>query len=120
MNYGNCAVCGKMTAYNGVRICSNCKEEQFLRIKEYLNENGKTNIRVISSDLGLPKKLLFEYVVDGRLDALDIGKEDFDKALEDDRRSRLSNMLDNSVPQNNNKPKKEIDRESPKMRFLGR
>ena len=92
MNYGNCGVCGKQVAYRGVRICAECKEMEFKRIKEYLNENGKTRINVIAQDLKLPKKLLFEYVIDGRLDASDIGKDDYDNAIDTERKANLASF----------------------------
>ena len=125
MNYGNCIKCGRMIGYNNVRMCETCKELEFSGIKSYLDRNGMTSITKICEEFGVSKKLITEFVLDGRLDASYVPQEEIDKLLDENRRSQLVNTL-SSLQRNAqtlNEPKKVIiseETKGTKMRYLGR
>ena len=125
MNYGTCSKCGKMIGYTNVRMCDSCKEVEFKKIKDYLDENGITSVSRICEELGESKKLITDFVLDGRLDAKYVPQSDIDALIDESRRSQLMNTL-NSLKENAksmDEPKKIIiseETKGSKMRYLGR
>jgi len=121
MNYGGCARCGKLVAFNGVRICPSCREIELENVKKYLNENGKTMSDKLCRDLGIPKKLIVEFVQDGSLQATFFHADDLERLFDEERRKNLMEHL-NTMNDNSKgleEKKKELKIES-KMRFLNR
>lgn len=121
MNYGSCAVCGKITSYNAVRVCPDCKEEILENVKKYLKENGETKIDEICHELNIPKRLIVEFVTGGVLEASNFDANEIEDLLDKERRRYLVEHL-NTKNRNSNEietTKKEIKTES-KMRFLNR
>ena len=123
MNFGNCVKCGKAISYENVRICADCKVKEFERVKEYIEENGKTNLGKISIDLKISRKLLIDFVVEGRIDANSIDPADVKEALDEARRSNLLsifNSLNQNKPEDNKKIVISDDTKRNKMRFLNK
>ena len=123
MNFGNCVKCGKAISYENVRICADCKEKEFERVKEYIEENGKTNLGKISIDLKISRKLLIDFVVEGRLDASSVDPADVKEALEEERRKKLLseiNLLNSTAKKPDNKVIVSDDNKRNKMRFLNK
>ena len=125
MNYGTCVKCKKMIGYHNIRMCESCKEEEFNKIKEYLDEHGITSISEICEKLGESKKLITNFILDGRLDAKYIPQSEIDELVDENRRSQLMNTL-NALQENAKsieEPKKIIiseETKGSKMRYLGR
>lgn len=123
MNFGNCAVCGKAISYGSVRICSQCKDKELDKVQKYLRENGVSRIENISKDLNIPKKLLYEFVIENKVEVASIEKADVDNIMDEARRSNLLSMF-NSLNQNKTEVNKKIvisdDTKRNKMRFLNK
>ena len=121
MNYGNCARCGKLVAFNHVRICPACKEKELEKIKAYLNENGKTKTDVLCKSLGIPKRLIVEFIMEGSLEPVFFNPDDVEQLLEEERKKELVEHLNkmNKNNQNIEENKRELKVEN-KMRFLNR
>lgn len=74
MNVRNCTRCGKIYAYDGFNICLNCRkddEEDFKKIKEFLDENPGANISELSDGTGVDSKKIMEFLRQGRLEIKD-------------------------------------------------
>lgn len=74
MNVRNCTRCGKIYAYDGFNICLNCRkddEEDFKKIKEFLDENPGANISEVSDGTGVDSKKIMEFLRQGRLEIKD-------------------------------------------------
>lgn len=120
MNYGTCVRCKRMIGYANIRMCKDCKEDEFNRIKKFLEGRGICSTHIIHSELEIPKRLLAEFVLEGRLGANFIPQDEIDKIIEDNRRARLINTL--SALQDNAKSLEQAKKESifhgSKMRYL--
>ncbi len=73
MNIRNCKRCGVIYQYSGNRLCHSClekDEEDFKRVKEYLDENLKATMTEISSDLEISVEKIRGFLRDGRIEIL--------------------------------------------------
>ena len=70
----NCKRCGKIFNHiGGPQICPDCKlkeEEEFGRIKEYLEDNPKAALAKVAEDLELSISTIERYIKNGRLETL--------------------------------------------------
>lgn len=74
MNLKNCIRCGRVYAYDGFSICQQCRrddEEDFRKVKEYLNENPGANVAEVSEATGVDAKKIIQFLKDGRLEVRD-------------------------------------------------
>lgn len=71
----NCVRCGKVfTHIAGAPLCSICKgkdDEDFKRIKEYLEENPGANITEVSTVLDISLNKLKRFLREGRLEVIE-------------------------------------------------
>lgn len=71
MNIRNCKRCKKIYQYDGFNLCHNCRredEEDFLKVKEYLDENPGANITSVVEDTKVDTKKVIEFLKAGRLE----------------------------------------------------
>ncbi|MBZ2174818.1 MerR family transcriptional regulator [Schnuerera sp. xch1] len=71
MDVRNCSRCGKIYAYNGFNICPECRredEEDFKKVKEYIDENPKANVAEVSEKVEVDSKKIIEFLRQGRLE----------------------------------------------------
>jgi len=74
MDVRNCSRCGSIYAYDGFNICLKCRredEEDFKKIKEYLDEYPGANISEVESETGVNSKKIIEFLKQGRLEVGD-------------------------------------------------
>ncbi|MCF6465076.1 TIGR03826 family flagellar region protein [Clostridium sp. Cult2] len=74
MDVRNCSRCGKIYAYDGFKICLQCRredEKDFKIIKEYIDENPGANISEVSEGTGVDTKKIIEFLREGRLEVED-------------------------------------------------
>ncbi len=71
MNLRNCSRCGKMFNYiGGAPICEACKkalEEDFQRVKAYIQDNPSADLKQIAEDNGVTTKQIQQWVREERL-----------------------------------------------------
>ena len=71
MEMANCRRCRKLFPRINEPICEACKkadEDQFLAVKEFLRENPKSTILVISEVTGASHKRITQWLREGRLE----------------------------------------------------
>ncbi len=64
-----CSECGKLFAGGG-RICPECirtEEEEFERVKRYLDERPGAEVKEVARDTGVPERKILRYLREGRL-----------------------------------------------------
>ncbi|HSH37048.1 TIGR03826 family flagellar region protein [Schnuerera sp.] len=74
MDVRNCSRCGKIYAYDGFNICLQCRrkdEEDFKKVKEYIDENPGVNISEVSEETGVDTKKIISFLREGRLEVED-------------------------------------------------
>lgn len=75
MDLKNCIRCKKIFSnIKGSSMCLECKiaeETEFSSVREYLRENRKSNIKVVSEETGVTVKKIIKYIKDGRIEATD-------------------------------------------------
>ena len=74
MNLRNCSRCGNVYVYDGFNICLNCRrsdEEDFQKVKEYLEENPGANVIEVSEGTGVETKKIIQFLKEGRLEIRD-------------------------------------------------
>lgn len=74
MNVRNCSRCGKIYAYDGFNICIQCRredEEDFKKIKEYIDKNPGANVSEVSEKTGIDSKKIIKFLRQGRLEIKD-------------------------------------------------
>ena len=74
MDIRNCSRCGKIYAYNGINLCIQCRredEEDFKKIKEYIDENPGANISEVSDATKIESRKIIEFLRQGRLEIKD-------------------------------------------------
>ena len=122
MNYGNCALCGRLVAYNTVRICDDCKEKKLELVINYLKENGVTKTDELCAKLNIPKRLIVDFIVEGSLEMKFLNADEVDQLLEEERKRNVVSTI-NSLVANQSKietQKQELKSSGNKMRFLNR
>ncbi len=71
MNLRNCSRCGKMFNYiGGPAICDQCKkdiEEDFQRVKQYIQDNPRATLRQIADDNKVSSKMIQQWIREERL-----------------------------------------------------
>ena len=71
MDIRNCSRCGSIYAYDGFNICLKCRredEEDFKKIKEYLDEYPGANISEVESETGVSSRKIIKFLKEGRLE----------------------------------------------------
>lgn len=71
MNVKNCRRCGKIYAYDGFRICKECRNadiEDFKRVKEYIYDNPNATIGEVAEEAEVSEKKIFEFLRQGKLE----------------------------------------------------
>lgn len=74
MNIKNCTRCGKIYAYDGFKVCLQCRredEEDFKKVKEYIYENPGATISEVSEETEVDSKKIIEFLRQGRLEIKD-------------------------------------------------
>ncbi|GFN35870.1 TIGR03826 family flagellar region protein [Tepidimicrobium xylanilyticum] len=74
MDVRNCSRCGMVYVYDGFKICLRCRksdEEDFKKVKGYLDENPGANISEVSEETGVSTKKIIEFLRQGRLEVAD-------------------------------------------------
>lgn len=74
MDIRNCTRCGKIYAYDGFNVCMQCRredEDDFKKVKEYIDENPGANISEISEETEVDSKKIIEFLKQGRLEIED-------------------------------------------------
>ena len=74
MDIRNCSRCGNIYAYDGFNICMKCRrqdEEDFQKVKEYLDENPGATITEVTEETGVDSKKIIEFLRQGRLEVED-------------------------------------------------
>lgn len=63
-----CPRCKKLFNYiRGVKLCKDCDQIVFSQIKEFLNENRGANAMNIHKSIGIPTRIVEEYMMDDRI-----------------------------------------------------
>lgn len=71
MNVRNCKTCGQIYAYDGFDTCLKCRrkdEEDFKKVKEYLDEYPGANISEVEEETGISSKKIIQFLRQGRLE----------------------------------------------------
>jgi len=71
MNLKNCKSCGKLFDYTGNPLCPECvkkDEEDFEKVKEYLEDNPTANVNNISEETEVSVKRITRFLKEGRLE----------------------------------------------------
>lgn len=72
MDIKNCPRCGKMfTSVAGKSICHNCEkieEEDFKKVKEFVNENDEATLDMIVKETEVSLKRVNKFIREGRLE----------------------------------------------------
>ncbi|SKC55925.1 MerR family transcriptional regulator [Maledivibacter halophilus] len=72
MKVRNCKECGKLFQYDGIsKLCYRCRkkdDEDFRKVKEYLYENPKETITVVSEETQVPEDKILRYLREGKLE----------------------------------------------------
>lgn len=87
MNIRNCSRCGKIYIYDGFNICLDCRrkdEEDFQKVKKYLEENPGANVMEVTEETGVDSRKVIEFLKEGRLEI----KEDNNLLLQCERCGR--------------------------------
>ncbi len=66
----NCKRCGKIFVYAGVAVCPEClqkEEEQYKKVKRFLDEHPRAGVRETSDETGVPTEVVVEFVRQGLL-----------------------------------------------------
>ncbi|MBP5330291.1 MAG: flagellar operon protein YvyF [Lachnospiraceae bacterium] len=68
-----CSRCGRVITYPGFGavLCRSCREldeEEFGRVRDYLNEHGTANMYEISEATGVTEKTIRRYLLESRLE----------------------------------------------------
>ena len=74
MDIRNCSRCGEIYVYDGFNICINCRredEEDFQKVKMYLEENPGANIMEVSEGTKVDSKKIINFLKEGRLEITD-------------------------------------------------
>lgn len=74
MDVRNCTRCGSIYSYDGFNICIQCRkedEEDFQKVKEYLNENPGANTNEVSKETGVEASKIIKFLRQGRLEISD-------------------------------------------------
>lgn len=74
MDVRNCRRCGQIYAYDGFNICLKCRredEEDFKKVKEYLDEYPGSNISQVEEATEVSSKKIIEFLRQGRLEIED-------------------------------------------------
>jgi len=74
MNIKNCVRCGRIYVYDGYSLCIDCRradEEDFNKVKEYLDENPGANVMEVSEATGVETKKIIQFLREGRLEVKD-------------------------------------------------
>ena len=74
MDIRNCNRCGKIYAYDGFNICIKCRredEEDFKKVKEYIDENPGANISEVSEKTEVDTRKIINFLRQGRLEIED-------------------------------------------------
>ncbi|QSZ28327.1 MerR family transcriptional regulator [Aceticella autotrophica] len=70
MDLRNCKRCGKLYTYNGIDICPECyrqDEEDFLKIRNYLETHPSDTMLEVSRNTGVEIKKIMEFLKEERL-----------------------------------------------------
>ncbi len=70
MDLRNCPKCGKLFVYTTRNLCPQClkeDEEDFDRVREYINNNPQATIEEVSEGTGVTPRRILEYLKEGRL-----------------------------------------------------
>lgn len=71
MNIKNCKRCGSIYTYDGFDICLRCRREDendFKKIKEYLDEYPGANISEVEDETGVSSRKIINFLKEGRLE----------------------------------------------------
>ena len=72
MDIRNCSRCGKMfSAVTGKTICHHCEKEEendFRKVKEYVDEYGEATLEMIVRETEVSLKRVSKFIRDGRLE----------------------------------------------------
>jgi len=71
MNIRNCSRCGRIYVYDGFNICLDCRkadEEDFQKVKKFLEENPNANVMMVSEGTGVETKKIIQFLKEGRLE----------------------------------------------------
>lgn len=74
MNIRNCSRCGQIYAYDGFKVCLKCRrkdEEDFKKVKEYLDEYPGATISEVTEETEVDSKKIIEFLRQGRLEIED-------------------------------------------------
>lgn len=74
MDVRNCSRCGKIYVYDNFKICPKCRrddEEDFEKIKEYIDENPDANISEVSEETEVDTQKIIKFLREGRLEIKD-------------------------------------------------
>lgn len=66
----NCKRCGKLFVYAGVPVCPEClekEEEQYRKVKKYLDSNPRAGVDETSEQTGVPSEMVIEFLRQGLL-----------------------------------------------------
>ncbi len=70
MDVRNCPRCGSIFLYCGLRLCENCRkieEEEFEKVKAYLQKNPGTTVEKVAEDTGVSLQQIMSFIRNGRL-----------------------------------------------------
>ncbi len=74
MEFRNCRNCGRPFLYQGHGICPACQREQeedYEKVKAYLDQHPKSNLEEIHQATGVAKERILDFLRQGRLEAVD-------------------------------------------------
>lgn len=125
MEFCTCLYCNKIISYtSGARLCKECEQKLFKKIKEYLRNNKPTNMYVIHEANGIPVKIIKEFIKDSRLEQMQDGIKTCigcgDIIVDDSKycpkcmeKAKILKQLNNSFENKNDEIK-------PKMHFINK
>ena len=125
MEFCTCLYCNKIISYTrGARLCKECDQKLFKKIKEYLRNNKPTNMYVIHEATDIPVKIIKEFIKDSRLEQMrdgiktcigcgDIIVDDSKYCPKCMEKAKILKQLNNSFENKNDEIK-------PKMHFINK
>lgn len=74
MDVRNCRYCGNIYIYDNFNICPRCREkeeEDFQKVKKYIEENPSANISEVSEETEVSARKIIDFLKEGRLEIKD-------------------------------------------------
>ena len=101
MNFGQCKSCNKSIKYNKIPVCTECLNNYFIKVRDYIYVNGMKTADQLKEATGVPVKVINYFIEQGSL-LEENGKLPEIEEEEKNQKLRMINDLRNMIRQDNN------------------